>query len=55
AQMMLDHLVEHDASKVLMDAIEHNIKAGKVRTKDLGGTASTQEVTTDIINIISSM
>lgn len=55
AQMMLDHLGEHAAAKVLMDAIEHNIKAGKVRTKDLGGTASTQEVTTDIINIISSM
>lgn len=52
AKMMLDHLGEQEAANLLMEAIENNIKAGKVRTKDLGGTASTQEVTQAIVNEI---
>jgi len=52
AKMMLDHLGELEAAKILMRAIEENIKEGKVLTRDLGGIASTQEVTNDIIDKI---
>ena len=52
AVMMLDHLGELEASALLMGAIEETIKEGKVLTKDLGGTASTQEVTLAVIEKI---
>ena len=50
--MMLDHLGEVEAAKLLMEAIENIIKEGKTLTKDLGGNASTQEVTAAIIDKI---
>ena len=52
AKMMLDHLGEFEAANLLMEAIENNIKEGEIRTKDLGGKAATQEVTTAIIKKI---
>jgi tartrate dehydrogenase/decarboxylase / D-malate dehydrogenase len=44
AAMMLDHLGEADASKRLMSAVE-SVTASGVRTRDLGGSANTDEVT----------
>jgi len=44
AVLMLEHLGEQDAARRLMSAIESVARSG-VRTRDLGGTASTDEVT----------
>jgi tartrate dehydrogenase/decarboxylase / D-malate dehydrogenase len=44
AALMLDHLGEAAAAKRLMSAVE-SVTAGGVRTRDLGGTANTDEVT----------
>jgi len=52
AVMMLDHFDELEGSKLLMEVIEETTEEGKVLTKDLGGKASTQEMTKAIINRI---
>ena len=43
AAMMLDHLDEEDAAERVRRAIVATIVADHVRTRDLGGTASTEE------------
>ena len=43
AAMMLDHLGELDAGRRLRTAVEATIVTDQVRTRDLGGTASTKE------------
>jgi isocitrate dehydrogenase (NAD+) len=43
AAMMLDHLDERDAARRLRDAVEGVIVRDGLRTRDLGGTASTKE------------
>jgi tartrate dehydrogenase/decarboxylase/D-malate dehydrogenase len=43
ASLMLEHLGEADAAKRLMDALESVCREG-IRTRDLGGEASTTEV-----------
>ena len=53
AKMMLDHLGEIEAANLLMRAIEQLTKKGKVLTRDLGGTASTKDVTAEIIRILT--
>ena len=45
AVMLLEHLGEHDAAKHLMNAIESVTADPSLHTRDLGGTASTAEVT----------
>lgn len=52
--MMLEHLGEIEASKELMKAIETLTSSRKVLTRDLGGKASTTEVTNELIKIIKS-
>lgn len=52
AKMMLDHLGELEAANLLMTAIEDLIKEGVILTRDLGGKATTQEVTAAIIDKI---
>jgi len=52
AQMMLEHLGEIEGAKLLMKAIEDTVKEGTVLTRDLGGTASTQEMTESILKSI---
>ena len=42
--MMLEHLGHADAARAVVAAVERVVKEGRVRTKDLGGTASTTEV-----------
>ena len=44
AAMMLEHLGEEDAARRLMTAVEF-VTASGLRTRDLGGSASTDEVT----------
>ncbi|MBX2814480.1 MAG: tartrate dehydrogenase [Saprospiraceae bacterium] len=53
AQMMLAHLGEDAAAALLMSVIEENIADGTVKTRDLGGSASTSDVTMDIISRIA--
>lgn len=45
AVLMLEHLGEHQAAARLMRAIETVTRAGSVLPRDLGGTATTEEVT----------
>jgi tartrate dehydrogenase/decarboxylase/D-malate dehydrogenase len=47
--LMLEHLGEREAGKRLMGGIEQVTGAGKTLTPDLGGTASTGEVTGAVI------
>lgn len=53
AAMMLDHLEEFEASKLLMESIEILTGEGKVLTRDLGGNSKTNEVTNELIRIIN--
>ncbi len=48
AAMMLDHLGEQLAASVLVDGFEAALAAG-IRTRDLGGTASTDEFTKAVL------
>ncbi|GAA3598529.1 tartrate dehydrogenase [Agrococcus terreus] len=48
ASMMLDHLGEEEAAAVLLDACFSSLASG-VSTRDLGGTASTQECVDDVL------
>jgi len=43
-QLMLDHLGEGQAASLLDQAVSQVLAEGKVRTRDLGGTASTVEM-----------
>jgi tartrate dehydrogenase/decarboxylase/D-malate dehydrogenase len=47
--MMLDHLGEPEAARALMTAVEQVTAAGRVRPRDLGGTATTREVTDAVL------
>jgi tartrate dehydrogenase/decarboxylase/D-malate dehydrogenase len=42
--MMLDHLGEQAASSAIMKAMEEVLAKTRIRTPDLGGTATTSEV-----------
>jgi tartrate dehydrogenase/decarboxylase/D-malate dehydrogenase len=48
AALMLDHLGEHEASNLLVKAFESALGDG-VRTRDLGGNATTEEVTAAVV------
>jgi isocitrate/isopropylmalate dehydrogenase len=41
--MMLEHLGEHDAAGAIIKAIEKVLESGP-KTRDIGGSASTEEV-----------
>ncbi|WWC68258.1 tartrate dehydrogenase [Kwoniella pini CBS 10737] len=51
---MLDWLGEHEASKILMKAVEQTCADG-IKTRDLGGKADTQEVTDAVIERIRAL
>jgi tartrate dehydrogenase/decarboxylase/D-malate dehydrogenase len=53
ASMMLEHLGEPRAAKALMDAVERVTAAGDAMPRDLGGTATTREVTDAVIAAIA--
>jgi len=48
----LEHLGEKDAADLLMLAIEKITGNGEVLTRDLGGKASTRDVTDEILKYI---
>ena len=50
--LMLDHLGEVEAGRRLMGAIEKVTGAGKTLTRDLGGKATTREVTEAVISAL---
>jgi tartrate dehydrogenase/decarboxylase/D-malate dehydrogenase len=52
ASLMLDHLGEPAAATLLMSAIERTLAAGDVLTPDLGGSATTAEVTARICDLL---
>ncbi|HEY0524483.1 MAG TPA: tartrate dehydrogenase [Stellaceae bacterium] len=54
AAMMLDHLGEAEAAARLMAAVERVTAAGSPLTPDLGGTATTAEVTQAVCDAIHS-
>jgi isocitrate dehydrogenase (NAD+) len=49
AAMMLDHVEQHDLATRLRKTIEATLREGKVRTRDLGGSASTREYTQELV------
>jgi tartrate dehydrogenase/decarboxylase/D-malate dehydrogenase len=49
AAMMLEHLEMVPAAREIEDAVAAVLAAGKVRTPDLGGNSSTEEVTTAVL------
>lgn len=51
AAQMLEHLGEGDAAMALMDAVERVCAAG-ITTPDIGGTATTKEVTDAVVGAI---
>jgi tartrate dehydrogenase/decarboxylase/D-malate dehydrogenase len=53
AAQMLDHLGEPDASARLMRAVEKVCEAGII-TPDVGGKATTKEVTDAVVDAIHS-
>jgi tartrate dehydrogenase/decarboxylase/D-malate dehydrogenase len=52
AALMLDHLGQADASRAIVDAIERVLAEGRVRTPDLGGTATTGDVTAAVLTAV---
>jgi len=54
ASMMLDHLGEREASRRLMAAIERVTAEAALHTPDLGGRATTAQVTAAVIDAIRS-
>jgi tartrate dehydrogenase/decarboxylase/D-malate dehydrogenase len=50
--MMLDHLGHRDVHDRILGAVERVVGSGKIRTPDLGGKASTQELARAIVGEI---
>ena len=53
-QMLLDHLGETELATLLMHAIEAVLRAGKVRTRDLGGSHSTTNMTDAVCQALAA-
>jgi isocitrate/isopropylmalate dehydrogenase len=53
AKMMLDYLNESEAAGLVEKAVNEVLKEGKVRTYDLGGNSSTQEMAVTIADKVS--
>ncbi|EDO16734.1 hypothetical protein Kpol_1003p39 [Vanderwaltozyma polyspora DSM 70294] len=50
AALMLQFLGYNEAAKDIQNAVDENIRSGKIKTPDLGGDSSTTEVTDDILS-----
>ncbi|OZM79624.1 tartrate dehydrogenase [Pseudonocardia sp. MH-G8] len=50
--MMLEHLGHADAAAAVIGAVSHVLAETGVRTRDLGGTASTQEMTAELLKAL---
>ena len=44
ARMMLDHIGEGDAADHVQKAVKNVLAAGKIRTRDMGGSNTTSEI-----------
>ena len=53
AAMMLDHLGMAEAARAVESAVAAVLAEGKVRTPDLGGASSTEEVTGAVLEKLS--
>ena len=47
---MLEHLGEVEAAAAVLDAVEQMLASGGPRTRDLGGNATTAEVTAALVS-----
>ena len=54
ALLMLEHLEEHAAAARIRAALHTVLGAGEVRTRDLGGTASTTEFTAAVCRAVDA-
>jgi isocitrate/isopropylmalate dehydrogenase len=52
--MLLEHLGQPLAAQDIISSIELNLKEGKVKTYDLGGSSTTSEVGTEIARIVKT-
>lgn len=52
--MMVGHLGRPDWERAVVGAIEHVLAEGRIRTPDLGGHATTKEMTTAILDTLQS-
>jgi isocitrate/isopropylmalate dehydrogenase len=52
ASMMLDHLGEREAAAKIEAAVTDVLREGKIRTPDLGGTATTIDMSSALIQKI---
>mgnify|MGYP002529330203 FL=1 len=52
ASMMLDHLGEPESARLVIDSIERLTRDGAVLTPDLGGAATTEEITEAMVAAI---
>ncbi|MHA1212059.1 MAG: isocitrate/isopropylmalate dehydrogenase family protein, partial [Candidatus Heimdallarchaeota archaeon] len=52
-KLMFDWLGEKELANKVENAIKTNLKEGKVRTYDLGGTSSTLDVAKDLVRILN--
>jgi len=50
--LMLEHLGASEAAGELMRAVETALADPATRTRDLGGTASTEQVTTRLVELV---
>ena len=53
AALMLEHLGEADAAARMTAALEHVLAEGRVRTPDLGGTATTADMTRAVVDALA--
>ncbi len=53
AKMMLEFFGENDGADLIESAVRRNLSEGRIRTVDIGGTSSTQQVGDDITRLIS--
>jgi len=54
AALMLDHLGEADASREIVGALERVLAEGRVRTPDLGGAATTADMTRAVVDALGA-
>ncbi len=53
AGMMVEHLGWEEGATAIREAVKRNLKEGRVRTPDLGGTAKTSQVGDEIARLVS--
>jgi tartrate dehydrogenase/decarboxylase/D-malate dehydrogenase len=52
--MMLEHLGEEEASRLVMKALERTLEMGRARTPDLGGNSSTAEMAAEVVALMTN-